>query len=141
MQLSVEDGTLILRDAESVFATFSPAKSFGPSAFGALRFRPVMGDGTKGDWQLLAHLVRVPVLKELRCPKKGDKPCHLSGTNLFLIDAVATDQEFLHSAPVPTDFIDSTLQVPRPAESGLYFKLRDDPSATNTITLPVQLEK
>ena len=139
--LSVEDGTLVLRDAESLLATVDPSKVLGPSAFGRLRFRPVQVDGTKGDWQDLATLVRVPVLKELRCPESMDKPCQLSGANLFLIDSVASDQQFTHTAPVPTSFIDSTLSVPHPAEAGLFIKLRDDPSATNTLVLPVLPEK
>jgi hypothetical protein len=101
----------------------------------------VQADGTKGDWQPLASLVRVPVLKELRCPKKTDSPCQLSGANLFLLDSVASDQQFTHTTPVPTGFIDSKLSVPHPAGSGLYFKLRDDLSATNTVVLPVLPEE
>ena len=139
--LSVADGTLVLRDSENLLAFVDPRKALGPSAFGQLRFRPVQADGTKGDWQPLATLVRVPVLKELRCPKSVDKPCQLSGTNLFLIDSVASDQQFTHTAPVPTGFIESTLSVPRPVESSLYIKLRDNPSATNTVVLPILPEE
>ncbi len=135
--LNMTDGSLFLRDSENVLAVFDPHKAFGPSAFGPLRFRPVETDGTKGDWQSLATLVRVPALKELRCPDSADKPCQLSGANLFLIDSVASDQQFAHNAPVPTDFIDATLNVPHPSETGLYIKLRDDPAAINTIVLPV----
>ncbi|HEX4378727.1 MAG TPA: hypothetical protein VH022_01745, partial [Candidatus Acidoferrum sp.] len=54
-----------------------------------------------------------------------------------LIDSVASDQQFAHNAPVPTDFIDSTLSVPHPGDGGLFIKLRDDPSSVNTVTLPV----
>ena len=139
--LSVADGTLVLRDADSFLAVVDPHKALGPSAFGQLRFRPVQADGTKGDWQSLATFVRVPVLKELHCPESADKPCQLSGVNLFLIDSVASDQQFTHTAPVPIGFLDSTLSVPHPAESGLYIKLRDDPSATNTVVLPVLPEE
>ena len=139
--LSVADGTLVMRDSESLLAFVDPRKALGPSAFGQLRFRPVQADGIKGDWQPLATLVRIPVLKELRCPKSLDKPCRLSGSNLFLIDSVASDQEFTHTAPVPTSFIDSTLSVPRPVESSLYVKLRDDPSATNIVVLPILPEE
>ncbi len=139
--LTVADGTLVLRDSESLLAVVDPHKAFGPSAFGPLQFRPVQADGAKGDWQPLATLVRVPALKEIRCPDSADKPCQLSGTNLFLIDSVASDQQFAHNAPVPTGFIDSTLSVPHPAESGLYIKLRDDPTAINTVVLPVSREE
>jgi hypothetical protein len=135
--LSISDGTLVMRDAETLYATINPKKAFGPSAFGPLQFRPIQDDGTKGDWQPLATLVRVPVLKEIHCPDSADQPCRLSGSNLFLIDSVASDQQFAHNAPVPTDFIDSTLNVPHPGDGGLFIKLRDDPSSVNTVTLPV----
>ena len=139
--LSMTDGSLMLRDSESTLAIFDPHKAFGPSAFGPLQFRPVEADGTKGDWQPLATLVRVPALKEIRCPESPDKPCQLTGTNLFLIDSVASDQQFAHNAPVPTDFIDATLAVPHPGETGLFIKLRDDPSAINTVVLPISQDQ
>jgi hypothetical protein len=139
--LNLTDGSLFLRDSESVLAVLDPHKAFGPSAFGPLHFRPVQVDGTKGDWQPLATLVRIPTLKEIRCPDPADKPCQLTGTNLFLIDSVASDQEFAHTAPVPTDFIDATLNIPHPSETGLYIKLRDDPAVINTVVLPVTSEQ
>jgi hypothetical protein len=139
--LSVADGTLILRDSENLLAVLDPRKAFGPSAFGPLRFRPVEADGTKGNWQPLATLVRVPVLKEIRCPESADKQCQLTGTNLFLLDSVASDSQFAHTAPVPTGFIDSTLSIPHPAETGFYIKLRDDPSTVSTVVLPVSQEE
>jgi hypothetical protein len=139
--LSFSDGSLVLRDSESAVATLDPLKAFGPSAFGPLQFRPIDPDGGKGDWQALAVLVRVPVLKEIRCSASPDKPCHLSGANLYLIDSVASDPQFTHTAPVPTEFLDATLSVPHPGETGLYLKLRDDPSAVSTATLPVTPEK
>jgi hypothetical protein len=139
--LNLTDGSLFLRDSESVLAVLDPRKAFGPSAFGPLHFRPVQADGTKGDWQPLATLVRIPTLREIRCPDTADKPCQLTGTNLFLIDSVASDQQFAHTTPVPTDFIDATLNVPHPSETGLYIKLRDDPAAINTVVLPVTSEQ
>ena len=119
-----------------MMATLDPLKSFGPSAFGPLRFRAVDGNA-KGDWQPLATLVRFPALKEVRCPESPDKQCILSGANLFLISSVASDPEFKHSVPVPEGFADSTLSVPRPENSLLYIKLRDNPSSVNPATLPV----
>ena len=139
--LSMADGTLILQDAETVLALLDPLKSFGPSAFGPLRFRPVGDDGAKGDWQPLANLVRVPDLKEIRCPDSPDKHCELSGTNLFLIDSVASDPQFTHTTPVPVGFMNSKISVPRPNGTLLYIKLRDDPSLVDTIILPVLPEE
>jgi hypothetical protein len=141
VMLSFSDGSLVLRDSENVVATLEPLKAFGPSAFGPLQFRPMDPDGGKGDWQTLSVLVRLPLLKEIRCSASPDRPCQLSGTNLYLIDSVASDPQFTHTAPVPAGFLDATLNVPHPGESGLYLKLRDDPSAVSTATLPVTPEK
>jgi hypothetical protein len=140
VMLSFADGSLVLRDAENVVASLDPLKAFGPSAFGPLQFRPVDSESGKGDWQPLAVLVRLPVLKEIRCSASPDKPCQLNGSNLYLIDSVASDQQFTHAAPVPTGFLDNTLSVPRPSESGLYIKLRDDPLTVSTATLPITPE-
>jgi hypothetical protein len=140
VSLSLDDGSLVAQDAHTVMATVDPLKSFGPSAFGPLRFRAVNGN-TKGDWQPLATLVRFPGLKEVRCPESPDKQCILSGTNLFLLSSVASDADFKHSVPVPEGFADSTLSVPRPENSVLYVKLRDDPSSVNPAALPVVPEE
>ena len=139
--LSFADGNLTLQDPKTVLAVLDPLKSFGPSAFGPLRFRPVDANGTAGDWQPLANLVRIPTLKEIRCPDSPDKQCALFGTNLFLIDSVASDAAFTHAVPVPVGFADSTLAVPRPNGTLLYLKLRDDPAAVNAATLPVLPEE
>lgn len=135
--LSAAEGSLIPQDSQNVLAVFDPLKSFGASAFGPLRFRAVSADGGKGDWQSLANLVRVPSLKEVRCPDSPDKQCRLSGTNLFLIDSVASDSQFTHTVPVPIGYMDSTLSVPRPNGTLLYVKLRDDPSTVIPTVLPV----
>lgn len=135
--LSLADSTLILQDASSVLAVFDPLKAFGTAAFGPLRFRPVDGDGLKGEWQPIAVLVRIPFLKEIRCPDSPDKQCTLEGSNLFLLDSVASDPQFKDSVPVPADYVDSTLKVPRPNGTLLYIKLRDDPVTVDTIALPV----
>ena len=118
-------------------AVLDPLKNFGPSVFGPLRFRPVDADGAAGDWQPLIKLVRIPSLKEVRCPDSPDKQCTLFGTNLFLIDSVASDAQFTRPVPVPLGFANSSLSVPRPNGTLLYLKLRDDPAVINAAALPV----
>jgi hypothetical protein len=135
--LSEADGNLILQDSQTVLVVFDPMKSLGPSAFGPLRFRAVAADGATGEWEPLVNLVRVPTLKEIRCPDAPDEQCQLTGTDLFLIDSVASDAQFTHMVPVPAGFLNSTLSVPRPNGTLLYLKLRDNPSAVNTMVLPV----
>jgi hypothetical protein len=135
--LSFTDGSLVLQDAHTALAVLNPLKSFGPSAFGPLRFRVGDATGAKGDWLPLARLVRVPALKEVRCPGGPDEPCRLVGSSLFLIDAVASNSQFTHPVQVPPGFADTSLKVPRPNGTLLYLKLRDDPSAVNSVALPV----
>lgn len=135
--LTVANGTLVLQDAQTVLAELDPAKSFGSSAFGALQFRAVDVNGVAGDWQPLASLVRLPTLQEVRCPISADKQCTLSGSDLFLVDSIASDPQFQDAIAVPIGFAGSALSVPRPSGALLYIKLRDDPKSVNMIALPV----
>ena len=127
--LSASDGDLLLQNSDTALAVLNPLKSFGPAAFGPLRFRTVEDkEGGQGDWQPLAMLVRVPSLKEVRCQDSPDRQCKLNGSDLFLIDSVASDPQFNHTVSVPIGFVESTLSVPRPNGTLLYIRLRDDPS-------------
>src|SRR5207248_167842 len=122
----------------TVLGTLDPLKNFGPSAFGPLRFRPVDASGEQGVWQPLVNLVRLPMLEGIRCEVGPRTPCELSGSNLFLIDSLSADPQFASPVAVPIGYVDSTLIVPRPNQNApLYFKLRDDPSAINSVLLPV----
>jgi len=134
---SLEKGTLFLEDPATVLVTLQPLKNFGPSAFGQLRFRAISANDERSDWQPLVKLVRIPALKEVRCPDSPDKPCTLIGQSLFLLDSVASDAQFDHTVPVPPSLVDSGLSVPRPNGTLLYIKLRDDPTVVNKAALPV----
>jgi hypothetical protein len=133
-----ESGGIVLQDRKTALVTLDPAKAFGGSAFGPLRFRPVSAEGTQGDWQPLAMLVRVPQLKELQCAE-GAPLCKLMGTDLFLLQQVGIDPQLANAVTVPEGFGDTTLNVPRP-NGTLYLKLRDDPAVVNTAILPVTPE-
>jgi hypothetical protein len=133
--LSLADGSLTLQDAKTAVATIDPAKSFGPSAFGPLRFRAVGPKDIAGDWQPLANLVRLPVLDGLQCTRTS-QTCTLTGTNLFLLDSVASDPDFAQAVQVPDGFAGNALQVPHPVGGSLYVKLRDDPSTIHTVVIP-----
>ena len=185
--LSLSDSSLVLEDATTMLATLDPLKSFGPSIFGPLRFRPVADDGTTGDWQPLGNVVRLPVVSGVTCPRVTgrhvDPPapppsiapapapaadaadataapslqagaavtapdtapapsdpaaaaCTMHGTNLFLIDSVASDSAFSHSTQIPEGFSGQNINVPRPTARTLYVKLRDDPTVINTLAVP-----
>ncbi len=138
--LSVSDGDIVLQDMHHALLTLDPRKSFGPSAFGPLRFRPIDASGAKGDWQPLVTLVRTPALKEIRCPAKVDEQCTLIGAELFLIDSVAADPDFKHTVSIPIGFAETSVNVPRVDGPPVYVKLRDDPSMVNKVTLPTLTE-
>ncbi|MGC2618844.1 MAG: hypothetical protein WA414_07350 [Acidobacteriaceae bacterium] len=135
--LSLDNGGLTLENSKVALATLDPAKAFGGSAFGPLKFR-VIANGAAGDWQPLATLVRLPVLQTLKCPPGADEQCRLSGANLFLVDSVASDPQFSNAVAVPDGFPGYVLPVPRPQAGELYVKLRDDPSVVNQVTLAAE---
>ena len=132
--LSLANRGLTLADAKVAVATLDPAKAFGSSAFGPLKFR-VVNKSAAGDWQSLATLVRLPVLQALQCPSAPEQTCKLTGSNLFLVDSVSGDPEFKDAVQVPDGFPGRALPVPRPGKSGLYLKLRDDPAVVNSATV------
>ena len=135
--LTLANGGMTLENSQVALATLDPARAFGDSAFGPLKFR-VIDNGAKGDWQPLATLVRLPVLSDLRCPAAPGLQCRLRGSNLFLVDAIATDPQFTNPVQVPDGFPGYALPVPHPLDGELYVKLRDDPSVVNQITLAAQ---
>jgi hypothetical protein len=131
--LNFNNGGVMLENSQVAVATLNPAKVFGGAAFGPLQFR-VNSKGVVGDWQPLANLVRLPTLKELKCPATPELACKLSGSNLFLID----DPQFTHPVKVPDGFLGAALPVPHPKGGCLYVKLRDDPSVVNPTTIMAQ---
>jgi hypothetical protein len=135
--LSVANRGVALADTKVAVATLDPAKAFGFSAFGPLKFR-VVNKGVAGDWQPLATLVRLPVLQTLQCPAEPEQACKLTGSNLFLVDSVSADPEFKAAVDVPDGFPGRSLPVPRPGKSGLYIKLRDDPAVINVAALATE---
>jgi len=134
--LNFSNGGVMLENAQVAVVTLNPAKAFGGSAFGPLQFR-VNAKGVAGDWLPLANLVRLPILRELKCPSTPELACKLSGSNLFLIDSVSNDLQFEHPVKVPDGFLGSALPVPHPKSGQLYLKLRDDPSVVNPTLLAV----
>jgi hypothetical protein len=138
IKLGIEAGTLVLQNKHTVYATLEPLKLFGPSAFGPLRLRAIAPDGTTGDWIPLVTLVRLPTLAELRCPVRArQQPCTLTGSDLFLVDSFSTDPSFAAPTPVPEGFIGTSVVLPRPPDTTFYVRLRDDPSATDQVILPI----
>ncbi|SER06840.1 hypothetical protein SAMN04488038_11532 [Solimonas aquatica] len=135
--LSLANGGIKLENNKVALLNLEPAQAFGFSAFGPLKFRPRIG-GIAGDWQPLAHLVRLPQLKTLLCPADTTRACKLSGSDLFLIDSLSGQADFSQAVTVSDGFPGSSLPVPHPSEGRLYLRLRDDPSVINAVTLEAQ---
>jgi hypothetical protein len=132
--LSLSNGGITLENRAVAIATLDPRQAFGPSAFGPLQFR-VVDAGVTGDWQPLATLVRLPRLRELVCPATPELACKLSGSGLYLVDAIATDPRFTHAVQVPDGFPGYALPVPHPQHGRLFVKLRDDPAVINAVAV------
>jgi hypothetical protein len=77
------------------------------------------------------------VLTDLECAAAAEAPCQLSGTNLFLLQAVSVDAKFAKPTAIPDGFTGQTLSVPRPVDGRLYVKLRDDPGVISVAVLDV----
>ncbi len=126
---------LTREDPQVLLATLDTGHALGTSTFGPLRFRLVQ-DGAASDWRPLGALVRLPSLQSLRC-HEGGRVCELSGDNLFLLDAVASDPEFYHVARVPEGFPGRSLSVPHAgAGRSLYIRLHDDPKVVSEAVFP-----
>ncbi len=157
--LALGDGTLVLQDAKTALGFFSPAKAFGPSAFGPLQLRAVAEDGTAGDWIPVGTLVRTPSITGISCtrpapgkpsaaapmpapptdpgaaPAPDNSGCQITGADLFLVDSVSADNSFGAPEAIPLGFTGDSLPVPHPADNRtLYLKLRDDPDAVFTVS-------
>jgi hypothetical protein len=139
--LSLASGTLIMQNRHTLVGTLDPLKAFGTSAFGPLRLRAVDPNGTAGDWIPLITLVRLPALDDVHCPSDSSQPCTVTGSSLYLVDSIAADADFTNPTDVPEGFIGTTLSLSRPGKSGFYLKLRDDPAAANTVTIPVSIQR
>lgn len=132
---SLSSGDLVLQDAKTAIATLDPAKVFRGSAFGPLQLRAILADGTMGDWLPLATLVRLPAFASYTCPPDTTQSCTLTGDRLFLLDSIASDQQFTKPVQVPDGFAAGSIQVPHAQGGQLFAKLRDNPDVVNTIAV------
>ncbi|MEG9431004.1 hypothetical protein JAO32_01720 [Terriglobus sp. ADX1] len=137
--LSLADGSVVLQDSRTALAFLTPAKTFGPSAFGPIQARAVASDGTAGDWIPLGTLVRTPVITGVTCTrgaaKEDESGCQITGRDLYLLGSVSADSSFQNETEVPLGFAGESMSVPRPADNRtLYLKLRDDPEVISTVT-------
>jgi hypothetical protein len=138
--LSLATSNLVLQDDHTAVATLDPLKAFGQSAFGKLQMRPVAADGTPGNWTPLGILVRVPQITAIHCTTADAPTCTVEGSNLFFVQSFGASKDFAKPTDVPTGFAENNFTVPTPADGAtLYLKLRDDPSAVATVTLPTPL--
>jgi hypothetical protein len=135
VEVATEDGRATtplpvkLQDATIAIGNLAPAEALGGSAYGALRYRVVQGDVT-GPWAPLGTLVRLPRITGVACAD-GQERCTLTGSDLFLLDAVASDPAFAQPVSVPEGFTGTSLAVPK--ATPLYLRLRDDRAAVASV--------
>jgi hypothetical protein len=140
--LSLATNSLMLQDDHTAVATLDPLKAFGQSAFGKLQMRPVAEDGTPGSWTPLGNLVRAPQITAIHCTTADAPTCTVDGSNLFLVQSFDAARDFAKPTDVPTGFAENNFAVPTPADGAtLYLKLRDDPNAVASVTLPTTVQK
>jgi hypothetical protein len=140
--LSLATNNLVLQDDYTAVATLDPLKAFGQSAFGKLQMRPVAADGTPGNWTPLGILVRAPQITAVHCTTTAAPTCTIDASNLFFVQSFGAAKDFSNPTDVPTGFAENNFAVPTPSDGEtLYLKLRDDPSAVASITLPTPIQK
>jgi hypothetical protein len=69
-------------------------------------------------------------------PAAPKSACTLTGTGLYLIDSVAAAEAFTDPTHVPEGYVGASIEVPPPTGDAYYLRLRDDPAAIDTVTLP-----
>lgn len=125
-----------LASPQVAIATFTPGRLLGPLAAGALQFRVGTG-GIPGEWQDLAHVVRLPQLASFDCPDDGAGACMLRGSGLYLLGQVRAGRGASGTVQVPEGYTDGSLAVPRPANGRLGLVLRDDPANVQSMDIPL----
>jgi len=93
-------------------------------------------DAPTSDWLPLATLVRLPEISFLQCSSDTAQSCTLTGSNLFLIQAISTDPTFANPIPVPDGFTGTSLTLPHPAAATIFLHLRDDPTPIDPAIVP-----
>ncbi len=130
--LTFASGALQRSGNDVVVARIAPRQSLGATATGPLRFRLRHGDAV-GDWQPLAHVVRLPVLNALECPAQGAE-CRLVGNDLFLIAAAGDARDPARSVTVPPGFVGPSITLPRPSQGKAFVRLHDAPDVMLPVT-------
>lgn len=136
VELSLSHG-LMLQDQQTVIASFVPAQLLGASTFGRLEFRAIDARGVAGAWQALPKVVRLPQLKEIRCPLSLNSKCTLTGDHLYLLAAISAEPSMKHAVKIPGGFTGASVEIPRPSGSTIFIQLRDDPDTADPVLLPV----
>ncbi len=132
VRLSMTRGGLTLSSNQVAVLKLDPVTAFGSSAFGEIKYRRWVG-GVAGEWQPLGTLVRLPVIKQVVCNNPPESDCELNGDDLYLLEAVAANEQFVDAIKVAEGFPGDRLQVPHPVDARLYLRLRDAPDTVNVL--------
>lgn len=124
-----------LQDPTTGIVTFVPVEALGASAHGPLKFRIIREDGAS-RWSPLGTAVRLPDVQSIACTSAAG--CIVTGTRLFLIESIATNDRFDGAQTIPDGYTDGAIQL-APGQSpskGMFLRLRDAKGATGTLVKP-----
>ncbi len=125
---------LTMVDPQILVASIDVSKALGQSAFGPLRFRLIQEE-VSSDWQPLTTLVRLPRLSAVTCSEIASS-CTLAGSDLFLIDSIASDAEFTDAVQIPHGYTGTRVSTPRERSGHLFIRLRDAPQVAVRVRVP-----
>ena len=126
---------LIIEDAATAVVRLDTGKLFDPSTHGPLKFR-LSASGADGDWRAVLTLVRTPRIFSYQCDEARGGHCRIEGENLFLIQSIASDENFAFSAEVPVGLTASVLEFPNSGSGAVFLKLRDEPDQIHKVEVP-----
>ena len=134
----VPGGGYDLQDATTGIVSFVPREALGASVHGPLRFRILRAAGDASRWAALGSAIRLPDVQTIACTPA--KVCTVTGSRLFLIEAIAANDRFDAAQAIPDGYTDGAVDVPltAPVEAGgaLYLRLRDAADATGVVPVP-----
>jgi len=122
-RLTVASGAVQRVGGDVAVASVAPAALLGAAVAGPIRVRAWQGE-VASDWQALALVVRLPVLRGFDCPAGGSE-CTLAGRDLFTVAAVGGTADLAGAAVLPAGFVGGSVAVPRPVGGALFLRLRD----------------
>lgn len=131
-----------VQDATTGIVAFVPRDLLGATVHGPLRLRIVGADGPS-RWAPIGTAIRLPRVEAATCTGGASPACTLTGSRLFLIQAIAGSDRFDPAQSIPDGYTAPTITVALPTATGgtaqdimLFLRLRDAAQAIGVVTIP-----